>query len=40
MRRRKSSFIHGAQDDARELSDHLADYLKARAAPLQICEMA
>ncbi len=27
MRRRKSSFIHGAEDDVRELSDHLADYL-------------
>jgi putative flavoprotein involved in K+ transport len=27
MRRRKSSFIHGAEDDARELSGHLATYL-------------
>jgi putative flavoprotein involved in K+ transport len=27
LRRRKSSFIHGAEDDARELTDHLADYL-------------
>jgi putative flavoprotein involved in K+ transport len=27
MRRRKSSFIHGAEDDARELSAHLARYL-------------
>ena len=27
MRRRKSSFIHGADDDARELSAHLASYL-------------
>ena len=27
LRRRKSSFIHGAGDDARELSDHLASYL-------------
>ena len=27
MRRRKSSFIHGAEDDARELSEHLASYL-------------
>ena len=27
LRRRKSSFIHGAGDDARDLSDHLAAYL-------------
>ena len=27
LRRRKSSFIHGAGDDARELSDHLVAYL-------------
>jgi putative flavoprotein involved in K+ transport len=27
MRRRKSSFIHGAGDDARDLADHLARYL-------------
>lgn len=27
MRRRKSSFIHGAEDDARDLSAHLFDYL-------------
>ena len=30
LRRRKSSFIHGAEDDARELSNHLAGYLGAR----------
>jgi putative flavoprotein involved in K+ transport len=29
LRRRKSSFIHGAGDDARELVDHLAGYLGA-----------
>lgn len=29
LRRRKSSFIHGAEDDARELVDHLAGYLDA-----------
>ena len=29
LRRRKSSFIHGAEDDARELTDHLAAYLGA-----------
>ncbi|MEO1244597.1 MAG: NAD(P)-binding domain-containing protein [Pseudomonadota bacterium] len=27
LRRRKSSFIHGAEDDAAELSEHLANYL-------------
>ena len=27
LRRRKSSFIHGAEDDARDLADHLAEYL-------------
>jgi putative flavoprotein involved in K+ transport len=27
LRRRKSSFIHGVEDDARELMDHLAGYL-------------
>jgi len=29
MRRRKSSFIHGAEDDAQDLSAHLANYLNA-----------
>ncbi|MFV2032213.1 MAG: pyridine nucleotide-disulfide oxidoreductase, partial [Gammaproteobacteria bacterium] len=32
LRRRKSSFIHGAEDDARDLSAHLASYLDQRAA--------
>ena len=27
LRRRKSTFIHGAEDDARDLTDHLARYL-------------
>jgi putative flavoprotein involved in K+ transport len=27
LRRRKSTFIHGAEDDARDLIDHLAGYL-------------
>jgi putative flavoprotein involved in K+ transport len=27
LRRRRSSFIHGAEDDARELIEHLAGYL-------------
>ena len=31
LRRRKSSFIHGAGDDARDLVDHLAAHLGARA---------
>jgi putative flavoprotein involved in K+ transport len=33
MRRRKSTLIDGAGDDARELSGHLASYLDARAEP-------
>jgi putative flavoprotein involved in K+ transport len=31
MRRRKSSFIHGAEDDARDLATHLAGYLDGRS---------
>ena len=31
LRRRKSSFIHGAEDDARELVDHLVTYLSTTA---------
>ena len=31
LRRRKSSFIHGAGDDARDLVDHLAAHIGARA---------
>jgi hypothetical protein len=27
LRRRKSSFIHGAEDDARDITDHLATFL-------------
>ena len=30
LRRRKSTFIHGAEDDAREVVDHLAGHLAAR----------
>jgi putative flavoprotein involved in K+ transport len=30
LRRRKSSFIHGIEDDAREVIDHLAGFLAAR----------
>ena len=35
LRRRKSSFIHGAEDDARELVDHLAGYLEGRRVALR-----
>ena len=31
LRRRKSSFIHGAEDDARDLVDHLAGWLATHA---------
>jgi putative flavoprotein involved in K+ transport len=30
LRRRKSTFIHGAEDDAREIVEHLAGYLAGR----------
>ena len=30
LRRRKSTFIHGIEDDAREVVDHLARYLAVR----------
>ena len=32
LRRRKSSLIDGAGDDARDLSDHLLAYLDRKAA--------
>nr|BFE58125.1 NAD(P)/FAD-dependent oxidoreductase [Dactylosporangium thailandense] len=32
LRRRKSTFIHGIEDDAREVTDHLADSLLGRSA--------
>jgi putative flavoprotein involved in K+ transport len=35
----KSSFIHGAEDDVRELGAHLADYLE-RTARVQVAGMA
>ena len=34
LRRRKSSFIHGAADDARDLSEHLVSYLATKAGKL------
>jgi putative flavoprotein involved in K+ transport len=33
LRRRKSSFIHGAEDDVRDLSSHIASYLDRHARP-------
>ena len=33
LRRRKSSFIHGAEDDARELVHHLAGFVRGKAHP-------
>ena len=30
LRRRKSTFIHGAEDDARDIVAHIADYLARR----------
>jgi putative flavoprotein involved in K+ transport len=30
LRRRKSTFIHGIEDDAREVVDHLTAYLSGR----------
>lgn len=32
LRRRKSSYMHGAEDDARDISEHLIGYLDADAA--------
>jgi putative flavoprotein involved in K+ transport len=29
LRRRKSTFIHGIEDDAREVVDHLEQHLRA-----------
>ena len=39
LRRRKSSFIHGAEDDARELTEHLAGWL-ASSSPKQLSRIA
>lgn len=33
LRRRKSTFIHGAEDDARDLTEHLAHYLAGSLQP-------
>ena len=37
MRRRKSSFIHGAEDDALDLSAHLNSYLQSLSEPALTC---
>lgn len=37
LRRRKSTFIHGAGDDARDITDHLAGYLASRPVADQEC---
>ena len=37
LRRRKSSFIHGAEDDARELVDHLADSCVGKLIRRGVC---
>ena len=34
MRRHKSSFIYGVSDDARDISDHLVDFLAGRDVPV------
>jgi putative flavoprotein involved in K+ transport len=34
LRRRKSRFLHGAEDDTRDLCQHLADYLDRVRHPL------
>ena len=34
LRRRKSSFIHGAADDAADLTEHLANHLESTRAPM------
>jgi putative flavoprotein involved in K+ transport len=33
LRRRKSTFIHGIEDDAREVIEHLATYVARRRTP-------
>lgn len=36
LRRRKSSFIHGVADDARDLCEHLVGYLDTMSTPLKL----
>lgn len=35
LRRRKSSFIHGAEDDAVDITDHLVGYLRSRNGAIE-----
>ena len=37
LRRRKSTFIHGIEDDAREVIDHLTAFLARDPAPSTAC---
>jgi putative flavoprotein involved in K+ transport len=37
MRRRKSSFMHGAADDVRDLGGHLSAYLRRQKAMRAVC---
>jgi putative flavoprotein involved in K+ transport len=34
LRRRKSTFIHGVEDDARDIVEHLAGYLAGVRGPI------
>jgi putative flavoprotein involved in K+ transport len=36
MRRRKSSFIHGAEDDVRDLGGHLGSFLRKKNLPTPV----
>ncbi len=40
MRRRKSSFIHGAEDDVRDLGDHLLTWLRRATMPAALLAQA
>jgi putative flavoprotein involved in K+ transport len=40
LRRRKSTFIHGAEDDARDLAGHLAGYLAGDRQPARVASLA
>jgi putative flavoprotein involved in K+ transport len=40
LRRRKSTFIHGIEDDARDVIDHLAGHLAGAGAPATVSHRA
>ena len=40
LRRRKSSFMHGAEDDVRELGEHLAAWLRRAPIPATLLAQA